>query len=308
MKEEGEEVAIMNPRAWESFIDKLLVIGVNSVQGLIRIVIIVAVAYFVTKLVRSGLNRMEALLIRATERTETIPGAAAMRIRTLMSVLWTISSGLLWFVVVLVAFSQVGLNIGPILAGAGVVGLAVGFGAQHLVRDLVTGFFILLENQIRVGDIAIINGNTGTVEGITFRTVVLRDQAGIVHVFPNGTINTLANATLNWSAYVVDVTLPYWVDTDRVMEIMRRVGAEMKEDKEFASVMLEPIEVFGVDNFTEALVTVKCRFKTLPGRQTLVGREFRRRLKNALPAHGIVIALPPAGATPKPQATPLPAS
>lgn len=298
----------MNPRAWESFIDKLLVIGVNSVQGLIRIVIIVAVAYFVTKLVRSGLNRMEALLIRATERTETIPGAAAMRIRTLMSVLWTISSGLLWFVVVLVAFSQVGLNIGPILAGAGVVGLAVGFGAQHLVRDLVTGFFILLENQIRVGDIAIINGNTGTVEGITFRTVVLRDQAGIVHVFPNGTINTLANATLNWSAYVVDVTLPYWVDTDRVMEIMRRVGAEMKEDKEFASVMLEPIEVFGVDNFTEALVTVKCRFKTLPGRQTLVGREFRRRLKNALPAHGIVIALPPAGATPKPQATPLPAS
>jgi small-conductance mechanosensitive channel len=298
----------MNVRAWESFIDRLLVIGLNSVQGLIRITIIVIVAYIVTRLLRSALNRMEALLIRATQKTETTPGAAAMRIRTLVNVLWTIGCGLLWFVVVLIAFSQIGVNIGPIVAGAGVVGLAVGFGAQHLVRDLVSGFFILLENQIRVGDIAVINGRTGSVEGITFRTVVLRDQAGMVHVFPNGTINTLANATLDWSAEVLDVTLPYWVDTDRVMEIMRRVGAEMKDEKEFASVMLEPIEVFGVDNFTEALVTVKARVKTLPGKQTLVGREFRRRFKYALPAHGIVIASPPTAATPQPAATPLPAS
>jgi small-conductance mechanosensitive channel len=231
-----------------------------------------------------------------------------MRIRTLVSVLWTIGCGVLWFVVVLIAFSQIGVNIGPIVAGAGVVGLAVGFGAQHLVRDLVSGFFILLENQIRVGDIAVINGRTGSVEGITFRTVVLRDPAGMVHVFPNGTINTLANATLDWSADVLDITLPYWVDTDRVMEIMRGVGAEMKEEEEFGSVMLEPIEIFGVDNFTEALVTIKCRFKTLPGRQNLVGREFRRRLKNALPGHGIVIALPPAAATPTPAASPVPGS
>jgi small-conductance mechanosensitive channel len=308
MREEGEEVAIMNARAWEAFVDRLLVIGVNSVQGLIRIAIIVAVAYVITKLLRSGLNRMEALLIRATQRTEITPGAAAKRIRTLMSVLWTISSGLLWFIVVLVAFSQVGLNIGPILAGAGVVGLAVGFGAQHLVRDLVSGFFILLENQIRVGDIAIINGRTGSVEGITFRTVVLRDQAGVVHVFPNGTINTLANATLDWSAEVLDIALPYWVDTDRVMEIMRRVGAEMKAETEFASVMLEPLEVFGVDNFTETLVTIKARVKTLPGRQYLVAREFRRRFKYALPAHGIAISSPPPSAAAKPESTPLPAS
>ncbi len=206
----------MNARTWESFIDKLMDIGVNSVQGLIRIAVIVAVAYVVTKLLRSGLNRMEAFLIRATERTEKTPGAAAMRIRTLASVLWTIGCGLLWFVVVLIAFSQVGVNIGPILAGAGVVGLAAGFGAQHLVRDLVTGFFLILENQIRVGDMAIINGTAGSVEAITFRTVALRDQAGVVYVFPNGTINTLANATMDWSAYVVDVTLPYKADTDHV--------------------------------------------------------------------------------------------
>jgi small conductance mechanosensitive channel len=146
------------------------------------------------------------------------------------------------------------------------------------------------------------------VESITFRTVVLRDQAGVVHIFPNGTINTLANATLDWSADVVDVTLPYWVDIDRVMEIMRRVGAEMKAENEFASVMLEPIEVFGVDNFTEALVTIKARFKTLPGRQSLVGREFRRRLKYALAANGIVISSPPSGANEKPAAAPSPPS
>jgi small conductance mechanosensitive channel len=130
----------------------------------------------------------------------------------------------------------------------------------------------------------------------------------VVHVFPNGTINTLANATLDWSADVLDVTLPYWVDTDRVMEIMRRVGAEMKAETEFASVMLEPLEVFGVDNFTETLVMIKARVKTLPGRQYLVAREFRRRFKYALPAHGIVISSPPPGAAPKPESTPLPAS
>jgi moderate conductance mechanosensitive channel len=302
------EEAIMTAHAWESFIAKLLDIGVDAVQGLIRIAIIVAVAYIVTKFLRAGLNRLEQFLIRATVRTDAAAAGASKRIRTLASVLWTITAGLLWFLVALISLSQIGVNIGPILAGAGVVGLAVGFGAQHLVRDLVSGFFILLENQIRVGDMAIINGTAGSVEGVTFRTVVLRDQAGVVYVFPNGSINTLANATLDWSAYVVDVTLPYWVDTDRVMEIMRRVGAEMKAETEFAKVMLEPIEVFGLDNFTETLVTIKARFKTLPGQQYLVGREFRRRLKYALPAHGIVISSPPAAANPNPASTPLPAS
>lgn len=288
----------MTTQAWESFIERLLVIGVNSAQGLIRIAIIVAVAYVATKLLRSGLNRMEAFLIRATERTEAIPGAAAMRIRTLVSVLWTISSGLLWFVVVLIAFSQVGVNIGPILAGAGVVGLAVGFGAQHLVRDLVSGFFLLLENQVRVGDMAIINGAAGLVESITFRTIMLRDQAGVVHVFPNGAINTLANATMDWSAYVIDVTLPYKVDTDRVVEIMRRIGNEMKAEKEYGRVMLEPIEVFGVDNFTDTTVTIKARLKTLPSQQQLVGREFRRRLKIALQSDIGQTTLPQPAANP----------
>src|SRR4030095_277971 len=204
----------MSPQAWETFFDRIMAIGGNTVQGLIRILIIVVLAYIAVNLLRSGLTNLEAFLIRSTGRGEPEPSAVAKRITTLSGVLWTISSGLLWFVVVLIALSQLGVNIGPILAGAGVVGLAVGFGAQHLVRDLVSGFFLILENQIRVGDAATINGTGGVVEDITFRTVVLRDQAGVVHVFPNGAITTLANATLDWSACVINVTLPFRVDTD----------------------------------------------------------------------------------------------
>lgn len=286
----------MSVQTWESFVARLWVIGIGAVQGMIRIAVIVAAAYVFMKLLRAGLYRVEAFLIRTTEGTETAPGAASKRIKTLTGVLWTISCGFLWFIVVLTSLSQFGVNIGPILAGAGVVGLAVGFGAQHLVRDLVSGFFLILENQIRVGDSAVINGRGGLVESISFRTISLRDQAGVVHVFPNGTITTLANATMDWSAYVFDVTLPFRIDTDRVVEVMRRVGAEMKAEKEFASMMLESIDVLGIDNFTDTTVTIKARVKTLPAQQYVVGREFRRRFKYALQAAGLLDATPAAAA------------
>jgi len=293
----------MTADAWEEFTARLLGIGVNAVQALIRIALIIALAYAATQLLRAGLNRLEGFLITATARSEDTALATSKRIKTLSSVIWTLSCGLLWFLVALIVLSQIGVNIGPILAGAGVIGLAVGFGAQHLVRDLVSGCFLLIENQIRVGDTAIVNNITGVVEGVTFRTVILRDPAGVVYVFPNGTITTLANATMDWSAAAIDIVLPFRVDTDRVMEIMRRVGAEMKAEKEFASVILEPIEVFGVDNFTETTVTLKARFKTQPAQQYIVGREFRRRLKYALQAAGI-LDNPPAAASPALPAAP----
>ena len=277
----------MSTHTWESFITSLLTLGVEAAQALIRIGLIVVLGYAVIKLLRSGFGRVETFLIHATEKTERVPGAAGQRIKTLANVLWTIASGILWFVVVLVVLSQFGVNVGPILASAGVFGLAAGFGAQHLVRDLVSGFFLLLENQIRVGDIAIINGTAGQVEAVTFRTVVLRDQAGVVHVFPNGTINTLANATMDWSAYVIDVAVAYKEDTDRVTIIMRRVADEMREEADYRRLMLEPIEIFGVDNFSEAAVTIKARFKTQPSHQHTIGREYRRRLKKAFDVEGV---------------------
>lgn len=283
----------MSSTAWESFVTRIMAIGLNALQSAVRIALIVAIAYFVIGLLRAALSRLEAFLIRSTGLVESDPGAAAKRIRTLLGVLRTVSSGLLWFVVVLIALSQIGVNIGPILAGVGVVGLAVGFGAQYLVRDLVSGFFLLLENQIRVGDIAIVNGTGGVVESVTFRTVVLRDQAGVIHVFPNGAINTLANATMDWSAYVIDIAVSYKEDTDRVVAIMRQVAEEMRQDSEFARAMVAPIEVFGVDNFTDTAVIIKARFKTQPAQQYTVGREYRRRLKKAFDRDGIELATAP---------------
>jgi len=286
----------MSPNAWEAFFARIMAIGVNTLQGLVRIVLIVALAYVLVKLLRSGVTKLEAFLIRTTSRGEPDLGAVAKRIKTLLGVLWTISSGLLWFVVVLIALSQIGVNIGPILAGAGVVGLAVGFGAQHLVRDLVAGFFLLLENQIRVGDIAVVNGTGGVVESVTFRTVVLRDQAGVVHVFPNGLITTLANATMDWSAYVIDIAVSYKQDTDRVIEIMKQVGNEMGKAPEYQRAIIEPIEILGVDSFTDSTVTIKARFKTQPAQQYTIGREYRRRLKKAFDVEGIELGVVPRAA------------
>jgi small conductance mechanosensitive channel len=224
------------------------------------------------------------------------------RIRTLMSVLWTIVFGVVWFVAVVTVLTEIGVNVAPLLASASVVGLAVGFGAQNLVKDLVSGFFLILENQIRVGDVAIINGTGGLVETITFRTIVLRDEAAVVHVFPNGSINTLANMSKDWSAYVINLSVGYNEDTDRVVEIMQSVAGELYADPAFRAVMLEPIEILGVDSFTEAAVLIKARLKTLPLQQFKVGREYRRRIKKAfesekilLPTSQIVVANGPSG-------------
>ena len=168
----------------ERFWPKLIDVGVDFAKASLRIVLIVAAAYIGLRLLRVAFNRLEKLLIRATAAAEVIPESATKRIRTLMSVLWTIAVGLVWFVVVLMTLGQIGVNVTPVLAGAGIVGLAIGFGAQNLVKDLVSGFFLILENQVRVGDVAIINGTGGLVEAISFRTIVLRDEAAVIHVFP----------------------------------------------------------------------------------------------------------------------------
>jgi moderate conductance mechanosensitive channel len=271
---------------------KLIELGIEFAQASLRIVLIVIAGYVAVRFLRAAMNRLEAILIRAGQATETAPGAAMQRVTTLMSVLWTIAAGLVWFVVALISLGQLGVNIGPILAGAGVIGLAVGFGAQNLVRDLVSGFFLILENQVRVGDVAIINGTGGLVEAISFRTVVLRDLSAVVHVFPNGSINTLSNVTKDWSAYVIDVGVAYKEDTDRVVEVMRKVADEMRAEPQYGSVMLDAIEIFGVDDFADSAVTIKARFKTQPLKQFFVGREYRRRLKKAFDAERIEIPFP----------------
>lgn len=276
----------------DEFMPKLIEIGINSAQALLRILLIAVAAYVGVKFLRLAINRLEIILIKTAAASEISPGPASKRIRTLTNVIWTIVVGVVWFVAALTILGQIGVNVGPIIAGAGVVGLAVGFGAQNLVRDLVSGFFMILENQVRVGDVAIINGTGGLVEAITFRTIVLRDLAAVVHVFPNGSINTLSNMTKGWSAYVIDMGVAYKEDTDRVAEVMRQVSDQMEAEPEYKAAMLDAIEIFGVDEFADSAVTIKARLKTQPLQQWTVGREYRRRLKKAFDAAGIEIPFP----------------
>lgn len=262
-------------------------VGIDFTKTSFRLVLIIVAAYVGVRLLRLAFDRVEVVLVRGGLPLETVPGATALRIRTLMSVLWTLAVGLIWFLAFMTMLGQIGINIAPLLASAGVVGLAVGFGAQNLVKDLVSGFFLILENQIRVGDVAVINGTGGMVESISFRTIVLRDEAAVVHVFPNGSVTTLSNMTKDWSAYVINIGIAYKEDTDRVVEVMRRVAEELRADPKYGSLMLEPIDVLGVDGFAETAVTIKARLKTLPLQQFTVGREYRRRLKKAFEAERI---------------------
>lgn len=272
--------------------EKLTPLLLSTGAAALRIGLILIAGYVGARLLRLGLGRLESALITAGERTEAVPGAAKKRVTTLVGLLRTIAIVGLWAVVVIITLEQIGLNITPILAGAGILGLAVGFGAQNLVRDLISGFFMVLEDQVRVGDVAIVNGTGGLVEAISFRTIVLRDLSGVVHIFPNGTINTLSNMTKVWSGYVMDVGVAYKEDTDHVVEVMRRVGDELRQDPDLGPKILEPIEVFGVDDFADSAVVIKARLKTHPIQQWGVGREYRRRLKKAFDAEGIEIPFP----------------
>lgn len=258
----------------------------------LRLLLILVVAYIGIRAVRFGLHRLEFFLLTIRENDDKDRLAREKRVKTLIGLLLTIGLTLVWVVSVVMGLDQIGLDITPIIASAGIVGLAVGFGAQNLVRDVINGFFIILENQVRIGDVAVVNGTGGLVEAISFRTITLRDQAGTVHIFPNGTVTTLSNMTKDWSAYVMNIGVAYKEDTDRVTEIMREVGKALQLDEQLGRKILEPIEIMGVDAFGESEVVIKARIKTIPIEQWGVGREYRRRLKKAFDQNGIEIPFP----------------
>ena len=266
--------------------------GRAMMEGSLRIIVIAVVAYLAFRGVRFGLDKLEHIILRWSEIEDKDRLATEKRVKTLTGLLRTIGLTLVWVIAVVMGLDQVGLDITPILAGAGIAGLAVGFGAQNLVRDVINGFFIILENQVRVGDVAVVNGTGGLVESITFRTITLRDLSGTVHIFPNGTVTTLANMTKGWSAYVMDIGIAYKEDTDRVVQVMKAVAEELKQDPQLGPKILEPIEILGVDKFGESEVVIKARLKTMPIEQWSVGREYRRRLKKAFDREGIEIPFP----------------
>jgi len=209
------------------------------------------------------------------------------RASTLGGILTSSVTVSVWFVAGLMLLRELGLDVVPILTGAGIAGLAIGFGAQNLVRDIISGFFLILEDQVRVGDIARINGVSGVVEQINLRTIVLRDVEGAVQVFPNGMVTTLANLSKQFAYAVVDVRVVYSENLDRVFGTIREVGASMQADPHWTEVLLEPIEIPGVVSIADGHVTVSTKFKTLPLNQGRVANELRRRLVGALGGRGI---------------------
>jgi small-conductance mechanosensitive channel len=258
----------------------------------LRVSMILIFAWVAMKLLQKTLQRLEQHLTKKSEEEGEPPSESQKRIETIVRLIKQACLLALWLTVGLVILKEFGVEIGPIIASAGVVGLAVGFGAQNLVRDIISGFFIILENQIRVGDVAIVNGTGGLVEKINFRTTVLRDLGGVVHIFPNGTIATLSNMTNEWSAYIFDIGVAYKENTDHVIEIMQEVGKTMREDEKYGEFMLEDPDIFGVDKFGDSSVVIKGRIRTKPIRQWEVGREYLRRIKLAFDENNIEIPFP----------------
>ncbi len=245
------------------------------------------------KLINVSMNKLNKTLLKhAEKRDKENVLETEKRINTLIGILKGAIKIAVITTVIMIILQKLGLNIGPILASAGIVGLAVGFGAQELVRDVISGFFILLEDQIRTGDVAVINGVSGQVETIQLRTITLRDFAGNVHIFQNGKIESLTNRTKGWSAAVFDIGVAYKEDIAQVFSIMKQTGDEMLQDPEFKPLILEPIEIMGLDQFADSALVIKARFKTKPSQQWTITREYNKRLKQIFDKENIEIPFP----------------
>lgn len=214
------------------------------------------------------------------------------RADTMSSVIRYVLTAVVIVIAGLMILRQLGIDIGPVLAAAGVVGLAVGFGAQSLVQDVISGFFILMEDQIRVGDVVQIAGKSGLVEKVNLKMVTLRDMAGNVHYVRNGHIDIVTNMTKDFSRYVFEIGVAYREDVDEVIKVIKQVDEKLRNDPEFNTDILEPIEILGLDQFADSAVVIKARTTTKPIKQWRIGREFNRRLKKAFDEKNIEIPFP----------------
>ena len=261
-------------------------IGANSVHA-IRILAILVVAFVVLRFIRAFVPRLREHIAGRQESIED-----AKRIQTLLRVAHYLLTASTLAVAVLLVLGEVGISLAPILGAAGVVGIAVGFGAQTLVKDYVSGFLLLLENQIRVGDAVEISGKSGVVEEVTLRFIRLRDFGGNVHFIPNNTIGVITNSSLGFAYAVLDVGIAYGSDIEVSMQVMRDVDESMREDANFSGKILKPIEIAGVDQWADSSVMIKARIQVKPLEQWHVRREYLKRLKIAFDAKGVEIPFP----------------
>ena len=253
---------------------------------LISLVVVIVLIWLLNAISRN----LEKVILKRSDALHD--KEAQKRVKTLMSIGRGIMRLILWAIFALILLKRIGIEIGPIIASAGIAGIAIGFGAQELIRDFLAGFFVLLDNQIRTDDIVIINGTTGVVEKIELRTIRLRDHSGVVHIFQHGKVNTLSNMTKEWSALVFEIGVAYKEDVDTVIAIMKSVGEDLEKDSRFSGNILEPISILGVEQFANSSIQLKVRIKTQTGEQWQTRREYMRRLKYAFDKKGIEIPFP----------------
>ncbi len=250
----------------------------------INLIVIIAGAFIVVRAANLAIEHLQYKLGRRQAKTDL---EWQRRAATLGGILTNLVTASVVLVAVLMLLRELSIDVLPILTGAGIAGLAIGFGAQNLVRDVISGFFLILEDQVRVGDLARINGVAGTIEQINLRTIVLRDAEGAVQVFPNGTITALVNLSKQFAYATVDVRVAYAENIDRVIGTIRQVGESMERDQAWASFLLGPIEVVGVESLAHGFATVRMKFKTLPLHQGKISNELRRRLVTTFVGLGI---------------------
>ena len=246
------------------------------VRAVFRVIGIWILAWLALRVVRLTAERIEKSVDDGDDSVTTL---REKRGHTISQLLRSVGRVALITIAILLTFN-VFINIAPILAGAGILGLAVSFGAQSLVRDVISGFFFLVENQFAVGDVVEAAGKGGVVEKMTLRVVVLRDLDGSMHVIPNGEIKVVSNKTRGWSRAVVDISVPHTEDLDRALSIVRDEASRFSGDPLWEVQLDGPVEVLGVESLTDNSVVIRTLLKTQPGSQWSVGREFRRRLKN----------------------------
>lgn len=268
---------------WES-IQSGLITALPSLGITIIVAVLVAWGgvYMLRRVIERAVNQSSDL--REKERQQ--------RIDTLQSIASGTTRLLVGVVAVMVALSQMGISIGPLLATAGVAGAALGFGAQYLIQDIIAGLFVLIENQYSIDDVVCLDGTCGKVEQITLRMTQLRDLEGVVHHIPNGKVDVVSNRTKHYSKVHLDMGVDYAADIDAVIDVINSVGKELAEDSQWADKLIDPPEFLRVDEFADSTVVLKVTGRVRPGSQWGVTGEFRKRLKKAFDEADISIPFP----------------
>ena len=254
----------------------------------VRVLVILAIAWLFTYIARHLLRHLRSYAIRSmARRGDVTHQELEKRAATIVTALAKLAGLLIWVIALVMALNELTFNVQPLLAGLGVAGLAVGLGAQTLIKDWLGGLLVLLEDQIRIGDSVTINGMSGAVEGINLRTTVLRSENGALHIIANGSINTISNMTREYAYYVFEATLAHAANVDQALAILTEVGADVAGEEDFHGMTLAPMEVMGLERIADRGVVIRARIKTRPEKQAVVGRELNRRVNARWIAAGI---------------------